>query len=114
MPLAGKESLVASFFQHRRHSPLCLRKSASLALKSHGGHAATVGDAAGLNRCAAWCATRLCIERKERHTFARQFVNAGCGHAATWTAAIRTRVTIAKVIGHNEDNIRLFVLSLCG
>ena len=82
VPLAGEVGLVAGRLEDRGQRPLRLRQSAALALEGHGGHAAAVGDAAGLHGGAARRATRLGVEREERHAFARP-----CGRC--WASACR-------------------------
>ena len=79
MPLAGEEGLVAAGLQHRGQRPFRGRQATAFALEGHGRHAAAVRDAAGLHRGAAGRATRLGVEREERHAFGRERSMLGVG-----------------------------------
>jgi len=105
MPLTREKCLVASLFQNRGQGPFSCGQSAPLSLKSHRGHAAPVGNAAGLDRCPTRCATRLSIEGEERHALRCKTINIWCGHSAVRSPAINSGVTITEVIGKNKNDI---------
>src|SRR5215831_15878507 len=109
MPLAGEEGLVAACLQHGTQGPLRRRQAPALALEGHSGHAATIRDAAGLHRCSSRRATWLGIERKERHALIRHAFYRGRGHTASRASAVGARISVAEVIGNDQDDIRLLL-----
>ena len=107
VPFAGEVGLVAALLQHRRQRPFRRRQAAALALEGHGRHAAAVGDAARLHRRPSRRAARLGVEGEEGHALAGQAVDVRRRHAAPFAAAIRTEVTVAGVVGHDEQDVGL-------
>src|SRR5262245_7999443 len=107
MPLASEERLVPALLQHRGECPLRLRQPASLALECDGGHAATIRKAAGLHGCTTRGTARLSVEGEEGHPLARQAVETGCRHAAPRAAAIGPGITVAEIVGQNQDDVGL-------
>src|SRR3546814_2393438 len=77
-------------------------QTATLALESHGGHAAAVRDAAGLDGGAAGRATRLGVEREEGHPLVGQTVEIGCGHASAGPTSIGAEIAVAGVVRHED------------
>src|SRR6516164_4269455 len=112
MPLAGEEGVVACRLQHRTQRPFGCWQAAALALKRHSCHAASVRDAACLDGGATGRATRLCVERQERHAFTRQSVEAWCWHAAVLAAPIGTGVSITEIIGQDQDDVGFLSLRI--
>ncbi len=113
MPLAGEEGLVAAGLEHRSERPFRLRQAAALALEGHGGHAAAIGNTAGLHRRTAGRAARLRIEGEERHALVREAIDVGCRHATANAAAVRTEVAVAGVVRHDQDDVRLLLRGCC-
>src|SRR5262249_27220697 len=112
VPFASEEGLVTSGLQNRSERPFRRWQAAAFALEGHGGHAAAIGNAASLHGRPTGRAAWLGIEGKEGHAFTREAIEAGRRHAAVFSAAIGTRVSIAEVIRYDEDDVRLLVLSL--
>ncbi|MNV42930.1 hypothetical protein D3C71_1346300 [compost metagenome] len=105
VPLAGEECLVATGFQYRGQRPFLCRQAAALALERNGRHAAAVWNAAGLHGGAPRGATGLCVKRKEGHAFLGQPVDVGRGHATARAAAVRAKVAVAGVVGHDKNDV---------
>ncbi len=112
VPLAGEEGVVPSGLQHGSQSPLRCRKSTALPLEGHRCHSASVGNTAGHHGGATGRATRLGVEGQERHTFPCETVEVGSRHSPIFTTSVSTGVSIAEVIGYNEDDVGLLSLRL--
>ncbi|MNP15273.1 hypothetical protein D3C76_1076260 [compost metagenome] len=110
VPLAGEVSLIAAGFQHRCQCPFSRWQTTALALERHRGHAAAVGDAPGLHRGAAWGAAWLGIEGVEGGALCGEPVDARRWHPSTYAAAVGAQVTVASVVGDDEQDIGFFGL----
>ena len=107
MPLAGEVGLVARLLENGAQGPFRLRQSAALALEGHRRHAAAVRYAPGLDRRTPRRTARLGIEGKERHALVRHPVEVGCGHAASFAAAVDAEITPTGVVGDDQENVGL-------
>ena len=107
MPFAGEIGLVAALLQHGRQRPFRLRQAAALTLEGHGRQSAAVGDAPRLHCGAAGRAARLRVEGEEGQAFAGQPVDVRRRHAATFAAAVRTKIAIAGVVRNDQQDVRL-------
>ncbi|MNF62714.1 hypothetical protein D3C84_443990 [compost metagenome] len=114
MPFAGEVGVVATGFQHRGQRPFGSRQTAALTLKGHGGHAAAVGDAPGLHGGPARRATGLGVKRIEGGALGGQLINARGRHASPDTATVGAQVTVAGVVGDDEQDVGFFCLCRVG
>ncbi|MNV56481.1 hypothetical protein D3C71_1487690 [compost metagenome] len=114
VPLAGEIGFVTAGLEHRGQGPFSGGQTTALTLKGHGGHAAAIGDAPGLHGGSPRRTTRLRVEGIKGCTLSGQFVDAGCRHASTDPATVWPKITVAGIVGHDEQDIGLFCLCCLG
>src|SRR5262245_31378704 len=105
MPLPGEVGLVPTLLEHGTERPFRFGQATALSLKGDGRHAATIGEAPGDHRRASWRAARLRVEGEERHPGSGHLVEVRRWHAAARTAAVRSEIAVAGVVGDDEEDV---------